>query len=134
MRSVLLVGAGVAAGLTVLAIIGAVLEWWWLPTAAAMLLLSGAFLAAIDSDRRVRSLRAQVRREVRRAGGVSHKAAGPTHVAPPVTDLDVTGAVQLLQAQYTGRLDRMQEALDQAVAQLRAESHPAPSAAANERA
>lgn len=134
MRSVLLVGAGVAAGLTVLAIIGAVMEWWWLLTAAAMLLLSGAFLAAIDSDRRVRSLRAQVRREVRRAGGVSHKASGPTHVAPPVSDLDVTGAVQLLQAQYTGRLDRMQEALDQAVAQLRAESPAAPTAAANERA
>ncbi|MCK0114322.1 hypothetical protein MWU75_19470 [Ornithinimicrobium sp. F0845] len=116
MKKLLLVGAGAACLLTVVAVVGAVLEWWWLVVAAAMVLLSCAFLAALDADRRARALRPLVLKAVSSAGSVAAE-----RVAPPVSEADVVGAVRVLQAQYTGRLDRMQAALDQAVTQLRAE-------------
>lgn len=134
MRSVLLAGAMVAAVLTALGVVGAVLEIWWLVVGAALVLLSLTLLAAIDADRRVRALRAFIRQEVRRTGKVSVKNPTPAAPAPPVTEADLTGAVQLLQAQYVGRLDRMQGALDQAVARLRTEGPVAQPTAKNEQA
>lgn len=130
MKKALLVAAALAALLTVTAIVGAALQWWWLVTAAGMTLLSATFLAAFDSDRRVRALRPFVKQTV------STVAAGDVGSvqAPRLAEVDVVGAVQLLQAQYTGRLDRMQESVDQAVAHLRAEGDAARSSATDQSA
>lgn len=116
MRSrLVLAGTALAAVLTAAAVIGAVLEWWWLVVAAGMALLSATLLAALDVDRRTRSLRRTLREELARGG------AGPVALtqAPPVTEADITGAVRVLQAQYTGRMDRMQTSLEEALAGLR---------------
>ena len=127
MRSKLLLAAGVAiaTALSATAVVGALLEWWWLVVAAAMTLLSAGFLAALDADRRVRALRPYIRGEVGRSV-LRGRAGQPVTVAPPVSDIDVIGAVRVLQAQYTGRLDRMQESIDQAVAVVRAEGRAVP--------
>lgn len=129
MRKELLVAVLLAAGLTGVAVVGAVIEWWWLVTAAAMMLLSATLLAAIDADRRVRALRPFIRQTVRQVAGEQVQEQ-----APQLSDADVTGAVQVLQAQYTGRLDRMQEALDQALARLAPEGDAAPPPAPDTRA
>lgn len=129
MKRELLAGVTLAAGLTAVAVVGAALEWWWLVTTAAMLLLSAAFLAAVDADRRVRALRPFIKQTVRQAAGETTQEQ-----APPLSDADVIGAVQLLQAQYTGRLDRMQESVDQAVAHLRAEGEATRSGSRDSRA
>lgn len=118
MRSTfVLAGAALAGVLTVVAVVGAVQEWWWLVVAAAMVLLSAVLVVAMDADRRVRGLRPYIRAEVARGGGALTAAATP----PPVTDADITGAVRVLQAQYTGRLDRLQTSVEEALAQLRAQ-------------
>ncbi|QDO87111.1 hypothetical protein FNH13_01210 [Ornithinimicrobium ciconiae] len=129
MRRELLVAVALAAGLTVVAVIGAALQWWWLVVAAVMVLLSATFLAAVDADRRVRALRPFVKQAV-------HQAAGETvqEQAPGLTATDVIGAVQVLQAQYTGRMDRMQASLEHAVAQLRAEGETGQSIAPDDQA
>lgn len=116
----LLAGAGIAIVLTAVAVIGAVQEQWWLVVAAGMAMLSITMLVALDADRRVRALRPYIRREVTRNAGSRGKTGKPVPEAPPVSDIDVVGAVRVLQAQYTGRLDRMQTSVDQAIAQLRA--------------
>lgn len=126
MRRELLAAVALAAVLTVVAVVGAALQWWWLVTAAAMTLLSATFLVAADSDRRARTLRPFVRKTVTAVAGAQTQEQGPR-----LAEADVIGAVQVLQAQYTGRLDRMQESLDQAVAHLRAEGD-APRAAATD--
>lgn len=113
MRSkVMLAGVALAGVLTVLAVVGAVLQWWWLVAAAPMVLLSAVLVVALDTDRRVRALRGYIRAEVGSGGPM-------VEAAPPVTDADVIGAVRVLQAQYTGRLDRMQTSVDRALAHLR---------------
>lgn len=71
-------------------------------------------LLQVDTWRRVRGIRRFVRDEIRR--GAATAPALPT--APAVTAEDVTGAVRVMQAQYTGRMDRMQTSLDEALASL----------------
>lgn len=123
MRSkVLLAGMGIAAVLSVLALVGALLEWWWLVVLAAMALLSAILLVALDADRRVRSLRPYIRGEMVRSGSRPDRRAPARAEAPPVAEADIVGAVKVLQAQYVGRLDRMQGSLDEAVALVRAET------------
>src|SRR5690606_10798990 len=124
-KLLLAAGVAIATAFSAAAVVGALLEWWWLVVAAAMTLLSAVFLAALDADRRVRALRPYIRGEVGR-GTLRGRAGQPVTEAPPVSDIDVIGAVRVLQAQYTGRLDRMQESIDQAVAIVRAEGHAAP--------
>ncbi|USQ80058.1 hypothetical protein NF556_21140 [Ornithinimicrobium faecis] len=122
MRSTfVLAGAALAAVLTVVAVVGALQEWWWLVVGAAMLLLSAVLIVAMDADRRVRGLRPYIRAEVARGAAVPTSAATP----PTVSDADITGAVRVLQAQYTGRLDRMQTSVDEALAQLRSQGESA---------
>lgn len=118
MKKLLLAGAGIALVLTALAVIGALLQWWWLVAAAAMILLSAAFLTALDADRRVRDLRPFVRQV---ASGIGSDATHAEQVPPQLAEADIVGAVRVLQAQYTGRLDRMQASLEQAAALLHAE-------------
>ena len=59
------------------------------------------------------------RDEIRRAGG---ERPGATTVVQPrpadVTRDDVLGVVRVMQAQYTGRLDRLQTAVEQALSEL----------------
>lgn len=71
-------------------------------------------LLQVDTWRRMRGMRRFVRDEIRR--GAATAPALPT--APAVTAEDVTGAVRVMQAQYTGRMDRMQTSLDEALASL----------------
>lgn len=99
----LVVGVVLAGGLSLLAVVGAVLQWWWLVVLAVMALLSATFLVALDADRRVRALRPYVRAQVASID-TSQGRTGPTQE-------DLVGTVRVLQAQYTGRLDRLQLSL-----------------------
>ncbi len=98
-----------AVGLGALVVLGAVLHWTWLVA------LAGAFLGAAvlglvaDTNRRVRRL--ERRFEKRR-----DSAPDEPVTVPPVTPADVLGTVRLLQAQYTGRLDRLQGTVERLVA------------------
>lgn len=111
MRSskLLLGGAALGALTTLLAVVGAALQWWWLVVLAVMVLGSATLLVALDTDRRVRELRTFVRREVAAIDTTGGRAA------PAVED--VVGTVRSLQAQYTGRLDRLQDAVEQVLNQ-----------------
>ncbi|WP_109472743.1 hypothetical protein [Ornithinimicrobium cavernae] len=122
----LLAGGALSVVLTAAAVLGAVQEWWWLVVAAGMVLLSVTLIIAMDADRRARALRPYIRGEVSKNG---KSALPPALEAPPVSEVDVVGTVRVLQAQFTGRLDRMQASLDQAVAQLRDVADREPSAA-----
>lgn len=110
-QKLLLGGAALGGLLTVLAVVGAALGWWWLVVLCAMALLSAVLLVAIDADRRVRELRAFVRKEIADIDTTGGRAA-------PTTD-DVVGTVRVLQAQYTSRLDRLQDAVEDALRQRR---------------
>ncbi|TQM95182.1 hypothetical protein FB476_0015 [Ornithinimicrobium humiphilum] len=107
-QQLLLAGAGAAGVLTVVATVAAALGWWWLVVLAAMLLLGGILLVALDADRRVRALRTVVRAELA-------KVEAPAAPRPAPAGEDVVGAVRTLQAQYTGRLDRLQDTVEQAL-------------------
>lgn len=118
MRSkILLAGVVGAFGLTVLAVVAAAQSLWWLVTACVMALLSAIFAVVLDANRKTRYLRTQLRAEasrIRQESGVTR--AEPVDPIPPtITEFDVVGAVQVLQAQYVGRMDRMQQTLDRAV-------------------
>ena len=100
----LLGGAAVGAGLTVVGVVGAAVQWWWLTVLAALLLGTAVLLVALDTDRRVRELRALVRKEI---AGIDLTAG---RAAP--SQEDVVGTVRVLQAQYTARLDRLQDTVE----------------------
>lgn len=106
-RTHLLAGAALAGGLTALAVVGTALQWWWLVALAGMLLLSATLLVALDADRRARELRAFVKEQI----GTIDMSGG--RGAPAAED--VVGTVRLLQEQFTGRLDRMQDAVEESL-------------------
>lgn len=108
-QKLLLAGAGGAGALTAVAVLAAVLQWWWLVVLAGMLLGSAGLLAALDADRRVRELRTFVRAQVAAIDTTGGRVAPSTE--------DVVGTVRVLQAQYTGRLDRLQDTVERALAQ-----------------
>jgi hypothetical protein len=97
-------GLALTGGLTLVAVVGAVLQWWWLVVLAVMVLVSATFLVALDADRRVRELRSYVRTQVASIDTSGGRAAPSQE--------DVVGTVRALQAQYTGRLDRLQDTLE----------------------
>lgn len=103
----MLVGAGLGAVLLALAVGGALLEQWWLPVLTLGTLLVLVLLVAIDTDRRVRALRAYVREQV----ATIDMSGGRGAPAPE----DIVGTVRVLQEQYTGRLDRLQDTIEEAV-------------------
>lgn len=117
-KAVLPLGVVVAGLLSVLVILGVALEEWLLAAAAGCLLLSACLLVSLDAWRRARALRAFVRDEIGRLAARQAKAARatpaaqPTDPAPTVTQADVVGTVRLLQAQYVGRLDRLQASVE----------------------
>ncbi|WP_298889948.1 hypothetical protein [uncultured Serinicoccus sp.] len=110
-RLVPVVGSALGLVLTVVLVIGAAIGSPVLAAVAGGLLGTAVLAVQLDSWRRVRSLRTYLRDEIR----ASRAPAQPTGAAGP-SEADLLGAVQLLQAQYTGRLDRMQAALDDALA------------------
>lgn len=119
-RLVPLAGAVVGLVLGLCVVVGTAQEAWVLVAAAASALLVAILVVQLDTWRRTRSLRSFVRDQVRR--GVPVTGAQPAPVpAPTVTHEDVIGAVRLMQAQYTGRLDRLQRSLEEALTQLAAE-------------
>lgn len=122
-RLVLLAGVLVAAALGALAVVATLRQSWVLVALAASTTAGLILVVQLDTWRRTRSLRNFLRDEIRRGvpavrGGARPMSAGPMTEAPPVTHEDVLGAVRVMQAQYTGRLDRMQTTLDRALAEL----------------
>ena len=115
--------------LVVLAAVGAAFELYWLTAAALGLILTAQFVVVLDTNRRTRYLPRRVKGLLRsvkldvnpvaspapRAAQPAGRPAAPT-AAP---QQDVTGAVRLIQAQYMGRLDRAQTALESAAEDLR---------------
>ena len=107
-QQILLLGAGVGAVLTAAATAAALTGLWWLVVLAGMALLSLVLLVALDIVRRVRETRRFLQGELRRL-----EADGGSQGPPAPTADDVVGTVRALQAQYTGRLDRLQDAVDE---------------------
>lgn len=111
-KNVLVATACAAGIITVVAVVAAVFELWWLVTAAIMLVLSAGCLAAVDANRRVILLRAFVIKDLKRTRA---ELTGGSQKQP--AERDVLGAVRLLQAQYTARLDRLQGSIENALGQ-----------------
>ncbi|MGD8148724.1 hypothetical protein [Ornithinimicrobium sp. Y1694] len=103
-QQLLILGGAIAGVLSFVAVVGAALGWWWLVVLAGMALLSAVLLVAVDVDRRVRELRGFVKAQVAGIDTTGGRAA-------PAQE-DVVGTVRALQAQYTGRLDRLQDTLE----------------------
>lgn len=108
-KTLLLVGAIGAGVLSVMAVIAAATEVWWLLVLALTLLLSASFVAALDADRRVISVQRTTARDLKRVR--AEIAARPKDSAA-ASEQNILGSVRLLQAQYTGRLDRMQTSIE----------------------
>ncbi|WP_143553961.1 hypothetical protein [Serinicoccus sp. CUA-874] len=109
-----MVAAGVGLLLALLVVLGVALDSPSLTAAAAGLLGAAILTVQVDTWRRIRTQRTMLRDEIRRA--VGHGFAGdPGPARPAVRHEDVVGAVQVMQAQYTGRLDRMQRMLEDAL-------------------
>lgn len=125
--SVVLVGAGVAIVLSLLVLVGVALEQWVLAAGAASALVSATLVIALDSWRRARSLRSFVRAEIRalatrqaQAGaGQPLRLQPPAPAAPAELQPQVVDTVRLLQAQFVGRLDRLQASVESVVEQHR---------------
>lgn len=116
-KAVLPLGAVVALGLSVLMLLGVALQQWLLAAAAGCLLLSASLLVSVDAWRRTRALRIFVRDEIaslaaRQAKTARASPAESTDPASAVAPADVVGTVRLLQAQYVGRLDRLQASVE----------------------
>lgn len=129
-KSVLLVGGGVALILSILIVWAVADREWAVAAGAASAMASAVLLIGLDIWRRVGTLRTFVRTELRRTvkatSGTREAMSSasdelppvPMPVAPTVQQADVVGTVRLLQAQYTGRLDRMQTSVEMALAAL----------------
>ncbi|WP_130011818.1 hypothetical protein [Serinicoccus sediminis] len=120
-RLVPVVGSALGLVLAAVLVVGAAIGSPVLAALAGGLLGAAVLAVQLDSWRRVRSLRTYLRDEIRAA-----RAPAQPQVTAGASESDLLGAVQLLQAQYTGRLDRMQAALDDALARTgsRAEHDP----------
>lgn len=122
-RPLPVLGAGLALSLLLGAVLlaGLLTERWALVALSGWALGSAVLLVQLDTWRRTRSLRRYVRDQVREVTPVVTVAPGSDVpvTAPTASPDDVVGTVRFLQAQYVGRLDRMQTALDEAIATLR---------------
>lgn len=117
-----------AAVLVVVAVVGAPAAYTlgWVEIAIALVALPGAAAAVIAIDVRAR-LRRRAREAVAWQRAVTRRLAElptaeahrPARADGPTHD-DLIGTVKVIQAQYTGRLDRAQRSLDEAVEALRA--------------
>jgi hypothetical protein len=131
-RLLLSVGGLAAAVLGAAVVLGVVGESWGVTAAAASLLGVGIFVLQLDTWRRTRTMQAQVRHELARQSKqlgklAQAREADPAPVqdptpAPPVGSRagedDLRGAPTMMQTQHAARLDRLQVALDLALAEL----------------
>lgn len=108
-KKLLLVGAIGAGVLSVMAVVAAATEVWWLLAFALTVLLSAGFIAALDADRRVISLQRTTAKDLKR---VRAEIAARPKGSAEASEQNILGSVRLLQAQYTGRLDRMQTSIE----------------------
>lgn len=117
-----------AVGLLVVVLAGAPVAHalGWEAVTVALVALPGAVAAVVALDIRAR-LRERVRRAEawqrtleRRVEAMATAQERPPARADVPTREDLVGTVGVLQAQYTGRLDRAQRSLDDAVQALRA--------------
>lgn len=115
----MLAGGAIAAALTAASIVGAVLQLWWLAVGSGMALLSGIFLLTIDTARRVRYLPSRIKQIVRKTTPPRKVLKQPPPPPPRAAEQDLLGAVRVLQAQYLGRLDRLQTEVEHALRELR---------------
>lgn len=116
--------AGLAAlgSLGLLGVIAAIQGWWCLVVITLVGMLGAIGVVALNTNLLLRALR----KAYDRAGRTLAPAAPAVSSAAPATNLvDTTGAVRLLAAQYVGRLDRAQSALERAAARLEELSAPA---------
>lgn len=125
-RVVLLSGVVLSAAMGLLAVVGVWAEQWVLVALAGAVMAGTTLLVQLDTWRRTRVMRNFLRDEIRQRSGGSGLARNMTDLdsAPAPTQDDVLGAVRLLQAQYTGRLDRLQAAVEQALAQVAPADRP----------
>ncbi|GAA1778099.1 hypothetical protein [Nostocoides vanveenii] len=124
-----LAAIGALAGLALVALIAAVLDWGVLVVLAFAGMLAVLGVVALNTNTLVRSHRQAFDKIVRSGGFGSASGAltmGP--VGAPASQEDLTGALRLLQAQYVGRLDRAQSTFERAAAALTAATGAGPAA------
>lgn len=117
----------VAIAVSVALTVAVALEQWTLATALGAALVSTTLLVAADANRQARLVRRKLLK-LARTGLGTEQTSGPEPELPDVEEdevpiqtgrADMLGAVRVLQAQYTARLDHLQASLDEAVAELR---------------
>lgn len=124
-----LAAIGALAGLALVALIAAVLDWGVLVVLAFAGMLAVLGVVALNTNTLVRSHRQAFDKIVRSGGfGPASGALTMSPVGAPASQEDLTGALRLLQAQYVGRLDRAQSTFERAAAALTAATSAAPAA------
>ena len=124
-----LAAIGALAGLALVALIAAVLDWGVLVVLAFAGMLAVLGVVALNTNTLVRSHRQAFDKIVRSGGfGPASGALTMRPVGAPASQEDLTGALRLLQAQYVGRLDRAQSTFERAAAALTAATSAAPAA------
>lgn len=136
--------AGVVASILITVAVAA--GWWTVATAVGALLVTATLVVAADANRQARMVRRRLTKmghrmdQLVKAGrdredgalGAGRTEGVRTVVTPdlnvPATDFpgeanraDMLGAVRVLQAQYTARLDRLQASVEETLADLRRE-------------
>lgn len=108
--------------LAALAAIGVLVGSPTMATLALTCLLTLLSLLLVYTALAVRRVERTLRRFNRQTAKVMHSGSvGHAEIAPRFSDEDLIGTIRLLQAQYFGRLDRAQAALEEAVARLSAD-------------
>lgn len=126
----MLAAVGGALLLVVLAAVGAALHQYWLTAGALGLIMTAQLVVSLDTNRRTRYLPRRVKTLLQTVAVGTKPGTAPAARPAPGTPApsarpaaapqqDVTGAVRLIQAQYVGRLDRAQSALESAAEDLR---------------
>lgn len=112
--------AGMAAlgGLGLLAFVGALASWWWLVVAGIAGMTGVIGVVALNTNLLIRAHRKEFDRFGRSAGPVNAAAGAGSAATSQTSAADIAGTMRLLQAQYVGRLDRAQSALERAAATL----------------
>ena len=145
MRSrLLLLSLAAALVSTILITVAVAAQWWTLAAAVGALLVGATLVLAADANRQARTVRRRLTKLSHRLDQAAKASRGPGEgalghgrvegvraVETPEMNLpttqfpgeanraDMLGAVRVLQAQYTARLDRLQATVEEALADLR---------------